>query len=79
MNPAPPPPPPPTAREAQNRLVILLTVRALGVVAMLTGLGIWLGGADTRPGLGTVLFVFGAGLSFLAPALLARRWRSPRP
>lgn len=71
--------PPSSDREAQNRLVILLTVRALGVIAMLTGLGIWLGGADTRPGLGTLLFVLGAGLSFLVPAVLARRWRSPRP
>ncbi len=71
--------PPPSDREAQSRLIILLTLRAMGVVAMLVGLGIWLGGyTPGHGGLGTAAFLLGAACSFLLPALLARRWRTPR-
>ncbi|MBU3077973.1 hypothetical protein [Sphingomonas quercus] len=72
-------PTPPSEREAQARLIILLTVRAMGVIAMLVGLGVWLGGYQGHGGLGTAAFLLGAFCSFLLPALLARLWRSPKP
>lgn len=69
----------PDPRAAQGRLVILLTVRAMGVIAMLAGLGLWLGGwVHGGEAAGPVIFIAGAALSFLAPAVLARRWRTRR-
>jgi hypothetical protein len=63
----------------QSRLVMLLTVRAMGVVAMLAGLGLWLGGwVHGGEAAGPLVFVAGAALSFLVPVFLARRWRTPR-
>ncbi len=65
--------------EAQARLVMLLTLRAMGVVLMLLGIGLWLGGwMGGYERMGAVIFVAGAVLSLLLPAVLARRWRSPR-
>lgn len=66
---------------AQARLQTLLAMRALGVASMLAGLGIWLGHRLGEAGqvIGPLLFVAGAVGSLLLPAILARRWRTPRP
>lgn len=64
---------------AQSRLVILLTVRAMGVVLMLAGIGIWLGGwMEGAAKAGPFIFIAGAVCSFVVPALLARRWSDRR-
>ncbi len=70
----------PDGDPAQGRLQILLGLRALGVAAMLAGLGIWLGHRLGEAGqvIGPMLFVAGAAASLLVPAVLARRWRTPR-
>jgi hypothetical protein len=64
---------------ARDRFAILAGLRAGGAALMAVGLWMWLGGSLAgRYGFGTILFVAGAIGGLVAPALLARRWRTPR-
>jgi hypothetical protein len=67
------------ASRARDRFAILSGLRAGGVVLMAIGLWMWLGGSlGGRYGFGTILFVVGVVGAFVVPALVARRWRTPR-
>lgn len=64
---------------ARDRFAILSGLRAGGLVLMAIALWMWLGGSFAGAyGFGTILFVAGAIGAFVVPALLARRWRTPR-
>ena len=66
-------------RRARDRFAILSGLRAGGAALMAVGLWMWLGGSFAGTyGFGTILFVAGAIGGLAVPALLARRWKTPR-
>lgn len=66
-------------RIARSRYAILATLRGTGVFVMLAGLVIWYGGLIAGgERFGAIIFFAGVVESLLLPALLARRWRTPR-
>lgn len=64
---------------ASDRLAVLLGLRIGGAALLLIGLWMLLGGSFAgRYGFGGVLIVMGVAGAAVLPALLARRWRTPR-
>lgn len=69
----------PDDKQAANRLAILIGLRVGGAILCLLGLWMALGGSlGGRYGFGGVLAVVGLVELVVVPALLARRWRTPR-
>jgi hypothetical protein len=65
------------AQRARDRFAILAGLRAGGIALMAVGLWMWLGGSFAgRYGFGTILFVVGVLGALVAPALIARRWKT---
>lgn len=64
---------------AKGRWLLLGVLRGIGVAIVLLGLMV----AEGRFGLpywsGIVMLAIGFGAAFVAPRVLSRRWRSPRP
>jgi hypothetical protein len=72
-------PTPGSDRRARDRFAILAGLRVGGIALMLLGLWSGLGGSVAGIyGIGTILMVGGVIGALVVPALLARRWRSPR-
>lgn len=68
-----------SADPARDRVAILLGLRIGGAVLVALGLYMWLGGGIAGGyDFGTILVVTGLIGSLLLPALLVRRWRTPR-
>ncbi|WP_419826352.1 hypothetical protein [Sphingomonas sp.] len=64
---------------ARDRVAILLGLRIGGAILLAVGLYALLGGAvEGGAGVGAVLAVLGASGAVLVPAILVRRWRTPR-
>ena len=71
--------PPDEETRARDRFAILAGLRAGGIALMAVGLWMWLGGSFAGAyGFGTILFVAGAIGALALPAVLARRWKTPR-
>lgn len=64
---------------AKPRWLIIQLLRLSGAVFVAVGLAIMAGKIALPPAAGTVLAVIGLFDFAVAPLLLARRWRSPRP
>ena len=64
---------------AKARWVIISVLRLSGAVCVAAGLAIMAGKIALPPAAGAVLAVVGLFDFAVAPLLLARRWRSPRP
>ncbi len=64
---------------AKSRWAIIQVLRLSGAVFVAAGLAIMAGKIALPPAAGMVLAVIGLFDFAIAPLLLARRWRSPRP
>lgn len=65
--------------QAKSRFLVLQVVRLTGVLLGVAGLAILAGKIDLPRIAGAVLVVVGVVDAFVAPAVLARRWKSPNP
>ena len=66
-------------RKARNRFMVISAVRLSGVACVVIALLILGNSLDLPRALGWVLLVIGLLDALIAPQLLARAWRSPRP
>ncbi|WP_121115158.1 hypothetical protein [Croceibacterium ferulae] len=64
---------------AKGRWVLLGVLRGIGVALVLLGLMVTEGRFGLPYWSGIVLLVIGFAGAFVAPRVLTRRWRSPRP
>ncbi|WP_126172091.1 hypothetical protein [Altericroceibacterium xinjiangense] len=62
---------------ARNRWLTIQAVRFSGIAMVLAGILIVRQVIDAPPAIGWLLLVPGLAAAFLAPTLLAKRWRSP--
>ncbi|WP_347303335.1 hypothetical protein V5740_01545 [Croceibacterium sp. TMG7-5b_MA50] len=68
-----------TPDPARNRWVMLGVVRGIGVALVLLALMVTEGQLGLPYWSGMVLLAIGFAVAFIAPRVLQRRWRSPRP
>ena len=65
------------ANRARDRFAFLTGLRAGGVILMLIGIWMLIGGSVAGTyGSGGVLFVLGAVIGLVVPALLGKRWKT---
>jgi hypothetical protein len=64
---------------AKARFFVIQALRLSGVVLVLVGLAIVNGAIALPEIVGYVLVAAGIGDAFIAPVLLARRWKTPPP
>ena len=64
---------------AKGRWLLLGVLRGIGVAGVLLGLMVTEGRFGLPYRLGVVMLAIGFAAAFVAPRVLARRWRSPRP
>ena len=73
-------PTPPDEATWRNRFILLNLVRIGGTAIVLIGLYLW-HSDSLRPGgameIGLPMALIGLAISFLAPRMLARKWRTP--
>lgn len=62
---------------ARNRIIVIQVVRIMGVALVLFGLLVIAGRFDLPGEAGYVIALIGLVDTFVAPILLARRWKSP--
>lgn len=67
------------ADPARNRFVTIQAVRWFGVAQVLLAIALLSGRVGWPQWIGYVLVVNGLVDVFVIPAVLARRWRSPKP
>lgn len=63
---------------ARQRLIVMNVVRLSGIALAFVGLATIAGKIDLGREIGAFLFIFGLFEALFMPAVLARRWKSPR-
>ncbi len=64
---------------AKSRFIVLQVVRLTGIVLGIFGLAILAGKIELPRIAGAMLVIVGVIDAFVAPAILARRWKKPNP
>ncbi|KHL25293.1 hypothetical protein PK98_00655 [Croceibacterium mercuriale] len=64
---------------AKGRWLLLGVLRGIGVAIVLLGLMVTEGRFGLPYWVGVVMLAIGFAAAFVAPRVLSRRWRSPRP
>jgi hypothetical protein len=62
---------------AQARFLVIQLVRTVGVAMILAGIAVTQGAIDWPQPVGFVLMGLGFFETFIAPRLLAKKWKSP--